>query len=206
MKSSFSLIGDECVKPSINQTCPLTPQSKSGRLMLLYADVLRSGRTALFEGLLALDHSPSLQIVYVVGTFCMLFFGLRKKCLTKVLVYCSKDNAFIQLELRSKLEICSTTNFVLWLCKAHRPKYNKSKIDVQKNRSEGLQTLQGVYPCNPISGTCISRVGCTYAGSAHCWQGSFGASSVNFKKSIGLKNGKISRYYTGMKGCGIAFL
>lgn len=105
VKSSFSLIGDECVKPSINQTCPLTPQSKSGRLMLLYADVLWSGRTALFEGLLALDHSPSLQIVYVVGTFCMLFFGLRKKCLTKVLVYCSKDNAFIQLELRSKLEI-----------------------------------------------------------------------------------------------------
>lgn len=72
---------------------------------MLYADVLWSGRTALFEGLLALDHSPSLQIVYVVGTFCMLFFGLRKKCLTKVLVYCSKDNAFIQLELRSKLEI-----------------------------------------------------------------------------------------------------
>lgn len=149
MKSSFSLIGDECVKPSINQTCPLTPHSKSGRLMLLYADVLWSGRTALFEGLLALDHSPSLQIVYVVGTFCMLFFGLRKKCLTKVLVYCSKDNAFIQLELRSKLEICFTTNFVLWLCKARRPKYNKSKIDVQKIEVRAFRLCGGCTHVTP---------------------------------------------------------
>lgn len=45
--------------------------------MLLCADVLRSGGTARFEGLVALGHGPGLQIFNIVGVFCMLSFGRR---------------------------------------------------------------------------------------------------------------------------------
>lgn len=68
---------------------------------------------------------------------------------------CSKDNAFIKLELRSKLEICSTTDLGLWLCKADNPKYNKSKTDVPKREARAFRLCRRcsrvTSPLEPVS-------------------------------------------------------
>lgn len=82
----------------------------------------------------------------------------------------------MKLELRSKMGICSTTDLGWWLCRAGRPKYNKQMC--QKREARAFRLCRGCSHVTSSLGS-VSVGWAVHTHSAHCWQGSFGVSSVN---------------------------